>query len=95
MAKGGMHGEGGYAWQGVYMAGACVVGEGGREHAWQGGGGMHGWRDSHCSRRYASYWNAFLLIFYERSIYLTYFDRNLDALILVLKRPRCILKIAL
>ena len=48
------------------MAGACVVGmcmvgdmlSGG--HAWRGGGGMQGRRDSHCSGRYASYWNAFL-----------------------------------
>ena len=30
-----------------------------RGHAWQGG--MRGRRDGHCSRRYASYWNAFLL----------------------------------
>ena len=29
-----------------------------RECAWQGG--MRGRRDGHCSRRYASYWNAFL-----------------------------------
>ena len=26
-----------------------------------GGGGVHGRRDGHCSGRYASYWNAFLL----------------------------------
>ena len=25
------------------------------------GGGVHGRRDGHCSGRYASYWNAFLL----------------------------------
>ena len=46
---GGMHGRG-----------ACVAGG----HAWQGVcmlGGMHGKRDCHCSGRYASYWNAFLL----------------------------------
>ena len=49
----------------------------GRRHAWQGGlhdrgmcGRLHAWqvacvvcwRDSHCSRQYASYWNAFLLM---------------------------------
>ena len=60
----GVHGKGGYM-HGV--GGACVVvgGMHGREeacvaggHAWQGG--MHGKRDGHCSRRYASYWNAFL-----------------------------------
>ena len=48
------------------MAGACVVGG----HVWQGvcvvgsvcgRGGMRGRRDGHCSGRYASYWNAFLL----------------------------------
>ena len=32
--------------------GACVV----------KGGGMGGWRGSHCSGRYASYWNAFLFL---------------------------------
>ena len=45
-----------HAWQG-----ACVAR--GRR-AWQVGacvaGGMRGRRDGHCSRRYASYWNAFL-----------------------------------
>ena len=39
----------------------CGTGVG---HAWQGGacvtGGVHGRRDGHCSRRYTSYWNAFL-----------------------------------
>ena len=54
----------GHAWQGegVCMAGGmrelCMVG-GGRP-AWQGG--MRGRRDGHCSGRYASYWNAFLLL---------------------------------
>ena len=55
------------AWQGVCMAGdmrgrgACMAGgmHGGGGHAWQGG--VHGRRDGHCSDRYASYWNAFLL----------------------------------
>ena len=27
------------------------------------GGGVHGRRDGHCNRRYASYWNAFLLYY--------------------------------
>ena len=33
-------------------------------HAWQGAcvaGGVYGRRDGHCSGRYASHWNAFLL----------------------------------
>ena len=61
----GMHGRGasmawGHAWWGVCMAGG---------HAWQGGmhdrrvcvvGSVCGRGDSHCSGRYASYWNAFL-----------------------------------
>ena len=53
--------------------GACVVKEGGGVW-WRGGacmakgvymvkGGMHSRRDGHCSGRYASYWNAFLLIY--------------------------------
>ena len=55
---GGMRGRG-HAWQGT-----CVAGGGG--HAWLGGrcawrGGMRDRRDDHCSGRYASYWNAFLL----------------------------------
>ena len=48
---------------------ACVAGDmRGRGHAWQGGkrargegACVHGRRDVHCSGRYASYWNAFLL----------------------------------
>ena len=69
---------GGRAWQGACMArgcvaGACVAGgcmAGG--HAWQGAcmvGGMCGGegnacgrRDCHCSGRYVSFWNAFLLL---------------------------------
>ena len=55
---GSMHGRE-YAWQGACMAGGmCGGGVHGRGHAWQGG--MHGRRDGHCSRWYASYWNAFL-----------------------------------
>ena len=52
-------------WQGAFMAeggmrgrGACVAGV----CVWQGVcvvGGVCGGRDSHCSGRYASYWNAF------------------------------------
>ena len=44
------------------VKGACVVGEGGvhGREACVAGGGMHSGRDCHCSRRYASYWNAFL-----------------------------------
>ena len=57
-----MHGRGG-----AHVAGeACMVGVG---HMWQGrrawwwvGGSMRGRRDSHCSGRYACYWNAFLLM---------------------------------
>ena len=55
----------------TWQRGTCVVkwvvcGEGkagmhGRGHAWQGS--MRGRRDSHCSGRYASYWNAFLFSF--------------------------------
>ena len=58
---GGVCMAGGHAWQGVCGEGACMVGG----CAWHGG--MHGWggvrgrRDGHCSRRYASYWNAFSL----------------------------------
>ena len=59
--QGGMNGRG-HAWQecvcggGVHGRGACVAGG----HAWQGS--MCGRRDSHCSGRYASYWNAFLCL---------------------------------
>ena len=66
---GGIHGG---VWQGAYIVGgvcgrgACMAGGmhggrggmRGRGHVWRGG--MHGRRDSHCSGRYASYWNAFL-----------------------------------
>ena len=65
---GGVHGRG-YAWQegcvqwgggrGMYGGGmcgkGCMVGE--------VGGGVRGRRDGHCSGRYASYWNSFLLVF--------------------------------
>ena len=59
VAKGGMHGEGGYAWQSG--GGACVA-KGGVCMA--RGGGMHGIRQDmeirSMSGQYASYWNAFL-----------------------------------
>ena len=61
---GGMQNRG-HAWQGVFVA---------RGHAWQGGmhgrgacmAGGHAWQGvcmvGHCSGRYTSYWNAFLLL---------------------------------
>ena len=59
--QGGMHFTG-HVWQvGMHGRGACMA----RGRAWQGGvawlGGMRGRRYGHCSGRYASYWNAFLL----------------------------------
>ena len=56
---GGMHGCSGGACM-VAPRGACVVALGG---AWLLRGGMHGFFDEirSMSRRYASYWNAFLL----------------------------------
>ena len=47
---------------GMHARGACVPR--GWGHAYLGGyvaGGVRGMRDGHCSGRYASYWNAFLL----------------------------------
>ena len=53
---GGVHGRG-CAWQGDMCGrGACMA-EG---HVWQRG--MRGRTDGHCSGRYASYWNVFLLL---------------------------------
>ena len=61
-----MHGRG------MCMVGGWQGGMHGKGHAWQGGvhgmhggvtcmaGGMRCGRDSHCSGRYASYWNSFL-----------------------------------
>ena len=61
---GGCAWQRGHKWQGVCVAeGACVVEAcmaGGGMHVWWGGG-THGRRDGHCSGRYVSYWNAFLL----------------------------------
>ena len=65
MCGGGCAWQGGHAWQGVVGGmrgrGACMAGgtcmAGGC--AWQGA--MCGRRNGHCSGRYASYWNAFLL----------------------------------
>ena len=39
----------------MHGRGTCV------ERGVHGMGGMRGRRDGHCSGRYASYWNAFLL----------------------------------
>ena len=54
----------GHAWQGDVRQGMCTGDMHGGD-AWQEGvcmvGGMRGRRDGHCSGRYASYWNAFLL----------------------------------
>ena len=64
MAKGGVHGKEGCVWQ----RRACMAGgmHGGGRHVRQGGvwhrGIMRGRRDGYCSGRYASYWNAFLLV---------------------------------
>ena len=69
---------------GACVAGACMAGEHAWWGAWHGvcvhgrgmhgggharGRGMRGRRDGHCSRRYASYWNAslfrYLIILWE------------------------------
>ena len=69
MWQGGMHGRVCVV-GGMCGKGACVVtgmhggmhsgGVCGGGHA--GWGGIRGTRDSHCSGRYVSYWNAFLLL---------------------------------
>ena len=56
----------GHAWQGGMHGRWCVWWGGGMRgrgrRAWLGGGGgMRGRRECHCSGRYASYWNSFLL----------------------------------
>ena len=54
---------GGLAWQGVCMAGGmhgrgtCVA------------GGVRARRDGHCSGRYVSFWNAFLLLVFNASVF--------------------------
>ena len=55
-----MHGREACMAGGMHGRGACVAGR----SMWWGGvwqGGVRGRRDGHCSRWYASYWNAFLL----------------------------------
>ena len=60
----GVHGGGKDVWQGVCVAGeACMA------------GGVCGRRDGHCSRQYASYWNAFLLHYV---LYTLHSDRDRD-----------------
>ena len=60
---GGMHGKG-HTWQAVCVVGACMAGGMcGKEGGVHGKGNMCGRRDGHCSGRYVSYWNAFLLLF--------------------------------
>ena len=57
----------GCAWQGDVWPGGHAWQRGVRDgaHAWRGGGGgMRGRRDGHCSGRYASYLNAFLMNLY-------------------------------
>ena len=62
---GGMHG-GVHAWWGMHSRGCVWLGgmHGGGIHgrgcACMHVGGVNGRRDGHCSRWYASYWNAFL-----------------------------------
>ena len=49
---------GGCAWQGaMHDRGACVA------------GGVRARRDGHCSGRYASFWNAFLLLVFNTSVF--------------------------
>ena len=56
---------GGHVAGGMHSKGVCTAGG----HAWHGAcmavgrGGVRGWKDGHCSGRYASYWNAFLFKF--------------------------------
>ena len=68
--EGDMHGRGHAWWRGhVWWGGMHGGGMLGGGCAWQRGmcgrgGGLRGRRDGHCSRQYASYWNAFLLLLY-------------------------------
>ena len=83
--RGGMHGRG-HAWQGACMAGECTCMEGACMVGGMHGGGacVAGWvcmaytpqtryyEIRSMSRRYASYWNAFLLKTLFKSINLTH-----------------------
>ena len=68
--KGGVRGRGSMHGRGVYMVGGacmvvgCVLG-GMCDRGPCMAGGMGGRRDGHCSGRYASYWNAFLYLFFQ------------------------------
>ena len=53
---GDVHGRGVCMAEGMHGRGACIA-----AGACMAGEGMHDKRDGHCSGRYASYWNAFLL----------------------------------
>ena len=44
------------------VGGICGGGMHGGGHVLQGACMVGGMRDGHCSRRYASYWNAFMLV---------------------------------
>ena len=59
MAKGGMHGKGGACVAGgVYGGRVCMV------------AGIRSRRDGHCSGRYGSYWNAFLLFSCAQTLFI-------------------------
>ena len=61
---------GGHAWPGrAWWGEGCVAGEACMA------GGVCGRRDGHCSRQYASYWNAFLLHYV---LYTLHSDRDRD-----------------
>ena len=71
VVKGGMHSEGGVCAKGVYpwQRMAYLAKEGHAcwsWHAWPGG--MCSRRDSHCSGRYTSYWNAFCFSYFYKVI---------------------------
>ena len=86
--KGGVHGEGGACVAGVCTAGVCMAGV----CAWQGvcmaGGGAcvagrmcgggHAWQERWpLQRKYASYWNAFLLSINYFHMYLNVYNITL------------------
>ena len=67
------------AWRGACMAGVgCVAGGMCGRGGMCGKGGMGGRRDGHCSGRYASYWNAFLISLDYRLI-----EKTLDVISIV------------